>query len=116
MAWVTPVDRYGQPEAFASVVKAVPRASLAAGGSVTVWTPAAGKRIRLLSFHLTASAATVLTVRLGSTVVWERDIPGAGGVDVLLPTNGVLGGVDAPLTVTSSAAATVGATAIGAEE
>lgn len=99
-----------------SDVRALERQALAAGQSATVWTPASGRRIRLLSLHVTTSAATVLTVRLGTNVVWERDFGAAGGADVPFGLLGVLGPTDGALTVTSSAAATIGATAIGAEE
>lgn len=100
----------------ATVYRVLPRTALPAGGSALVWTPAAGMRVRLLSFHVTVSAATVLTLSLGPEVIWERDFAAAGGADVLLPADGILGTVDGALSVTSSAPATVGVTAIGVEE
>lgn len=116
MAWNTPVDRNGQPVAFASDFRVLARTALAAAGSAIVWAPDLGKRLRVRSIHLTTNAATVLTVRLGNTVILERDFAAAGGCDVVFPANGILGEPDAALSVTTSAAATVGATALGAEE
>lgn len=107
------------PEAVrvASTFKNAVRAAVGAAGSLTVWTPAAGKKIRLLWFSVTASAATVLTLKLGAEVLWEGDFAAAGHAEVLLPLNGgQVGAVDAALTLASSAAATIGGSASGTEE
>lgn len=105
-----------EPLRGAATYKAAARTAVAAGAGITIWTPGSGKRIRLLSFHVTVSAATVLTLKLGTQTVWERDFGAAGGADVLLPLNGILGAEDATLTLISSGAATIGATAVGVEE
>ena len=116
MAWNTPVDRNGEPVAFARSYRVLPRAARAAGETVQVWAPAAGRRLRVRSIHLTTNAATVLTVRLGPNVILEADFAAAGWRDVVFPENGVAGAGGEPLTITTSTAATVGATVLGAEE
>ena len=93
------------------------RAAFTAAQQQTAWTPTAGTKIRLMSLHVTVSAATVLTIKLGTTVIWERDFASAGGADALFPTNGLpptaTGDV---LSITSSAIATCGGTFTGREE
>lgn len=98
------------------VIKNFPRASIASATPQTVWTPATGKTIRLLYFQVTAASATVLLVKLGTTVVFEGDVNGTvvvplGEVGFTTKTNDAL-----TLTQTSAGAVNIGMTAGGREE
>lgn len=102
---------------YTDAFKNVARAAVLAAGSLTIATPATGRKLRVQSFHVTTSAATVLTVKLGTRVLWERDFGAAGGADVLLPPPGELADTAGDtLTVSSSAAATIGGSASVREE
>ena len=114
MPGVSPYDR----DALTNVkTYNLPRTAFGAGATNTVGTPASGNRIHLHFVHLTASGATVLTVKLGSAIVFEADMTANWPIEDFTPTDDVewVGAVDALLTVTSSAAVTVGVTAGGYE-
>jgi hypothetical protein len=56
-------------------------------------------------------------LKLGTAVLWERDFGSAGGADITLPLNGgYVGAANETLTLTTSAAATIGGSATGTEE
>lgn len=96
-------------------IKNLAKAAFTAAQTKTVWTPAAGKSAHLFGLSLTAGGATTLTVRYGASILFERDFSAAGSVDFNMPQNGILLPKDAALTVTSSAAVSAGATAVGCE-
>lgn len=101
----------------ADTYKNYPRTALGAGATATVWTPASGSRVRPLWWGATASGATVLTFKVGSDVIFERDFASAGACNVALPLNGgYLGAVNAAFTVTTTGAVTVGVSVSGTEE
>jgi hypothetical protein len=92
---------------------------LASGTAETaVWTPAAGRKFRLLRLVLTASAQTVLSFKdgTGGTLVAVVELPANQCVSVDL-SNGILSAAaNNILTVTRSVAATLNGTLMGAEE
>lgn len=91
--------------------------ALLAAGNLVIWTPAAGKKLRLLSLLCSVSAATVLTFNDGATPILDVTFAGAGTQPVPLAASGILSAaVNNTLNVTSSGAATVYATALGTEE
>ncbi len=90
---------------------------LAAAGSLTIWTPASAKRFRLLWIVLNANAATTLHLQDGATGFIDATFGGAAAVVLKLPENGYFSlTANNALSLTSDAAATVWATAIGTEE
>jgi hypothetical protein len=100
-----------------SVFKVV---ALAAGtAETTIWTPAAGKKFRLMGFILTCGAASTLTFKDGTglaTIFAAR-----GGLDVPIPVpnlgNGILSGAaNRVLTVTRGTSATLDGVVWGTEE
>lgn len=89
--------------------------SLAAGGTATIWTPSAGKAIRLKRFSISVDAATRIDLRWGTSAFESFYLPGPGSVVVNLKGCNEDGPVNTALTLLSSAAATVTAKASGVE-
>jgi len=98
-----------------ATVKYLAPTSLAAGGSATVWTPATGKAIRLKFLSISVDTATQITVTIGTTDIMALRFPDAGTILMNLVGSNVQGAADEALSVTTSEAATVSATAIGDE-
>ena len=89
---------------------------LAAAGNVVVWTPSSGHAFRLLGGMVSSNAATVLTFYDETTPILDLVFAGAGSQPITLPLNGIMSAaIGNTLNVTSSAAATIYATAIGME-
>jgi hypothetical protein len=91
------------------------RQAFTAGQTLTVQTPAAGKQIFVGMIHVTALAATVVTVKIGSQVIYELDLNGSELFgDAFIPLGQVLYNPtmanDEVLSIASSAATSVGAT------
>lgn len=94
----------------------VARGAVGAGAFVVIRTPATGKAIQLRSIHVTALAATVLTVRFNpSDIVMEIDIPATQSYRFYFPGRGVKGATNAALEIGTSAATTISAAAFGHE-
>jgi hypothetical protein len=88
---------------------------LGVGGSSTVWTPAAGKAIRLKRLSVSVDAATRIDL-LWNTTAWESYYLAANGTVVINLVNcEEVGPKDGLLAVKSSAAATVSARMTGEE-
>ena len=64
--------------------------SLAAGTTYTWWTPAAGKKFRLMSVMMGSSAATMLTLKDGANNILTFNISGRDTKDFQLGNNGYL--------------------------
>lgn len=108
-------DRQRSPNVFKTV-------ALGAGTTeTTIWTPASGKKFRLLGFILTPGAATSLTFKdntAGTTIFVTR---GTTDTPIIVPAgalgNGILSGaVDRVLTVTRGTSATLDGVVWGTEE
>lgn len=106
-------DRQRTPSVFKTV-------SLGAGTTeTTIWTPAAGKKFRLMGFLLTVGAASTLTFKdntAGATIFIAR---GTADQPISVPSlgNGLLSGAaDRVLTVTRGTSATLDGVVWGTEE
>jgi hypothetical protein len=104
-----------------TVVKTVTSQAVTAGTAITVWTPASGKRFRLLGWSLSSSAAASLLFRYGATpttfLVTEK--VAAAGISQNPPgfANGLRpGAVDEVLKIDVSGNATVEGYVFGREE
>lgn len=91
-------------------------AAVAAGGSLTLWTPAAGKKPLLRTIAVTTNAATVLQVKIGGVVIADLDFAGAGCWSAYFGSPGWPGAANETVTVVTTNAATVGGTVAGKEE
>ena len=104
-------DRLRTPSKFTTV-------NLAAGtAETTVWTPAAGKKFRLMGLVLTAGAACDIELRdnTGGPVIFYVALSAAPLVLDL--GNGILSGAaNRPLTVTRSVSTTLKGTLFGTED
>lgn len=89
--------------------------ALGAGGTTTIWTPAAGKKIRLKRIQVSVDAATRVDLRWAAAAFESYYLPANGSVVVNFIATNYEGGVDEALTLLSSAAATVTASAHGDE-
>ena len=90
------------------------RQAFAAATPVTLIAAVAGKAHYINYLHITCLAATIITVKIGSTVVWEGDFTANWPMnDATLPNACWIftGAQNVAVTVTSSAATTVGVTA-----
>lgn len=118
-ATVALVDKNNNPIAVPSVFKGLSAVTITT--IATVWTPAAGKRIRLIGGYISASAAV--------NVLFEDNVAGAGNFVFRTPKlladtpfafhlgpGVLLAAVNRVLTATSSAAATITGTLYGVEE
>ncbi len=104
-------DRLRTPSRFVTV-------DLASGtAETTVWTPAAGKKFRLMGLFLKAGAATKLTFKdgTGGAIIVVLDLDAAP--NTLYLGNGILSAAaNNVLTVTRSVAATLAGMLIGCDE
>ena len=104
-------DRPRTPSKFTTV-------NLAAGtAETTLWTPAAGRKFRLMGLVLTAGAACDIELRdnTGGTVIFYVAL--SAEPLVLDLGNGILSGAaNRPLTVTRSVSTTLKGTLFGTEE
>lgn len=75
---------------LADTLKTAQADTLANAAALTVWTPAAGKRPRLLGVAVASSVAGRLAVRVGGTVVARLRVPASQTVVVPLGANGHL--------------------------
>ena len=98
-----------------STHKYLPPTPLSAGGTATIWTPAAGKAIRCKRIQVSVDAATRIDLRWGTSAFESYFLPANGSIIVNLIGTNQQGAVDTPLTIYSSAAATVTASADGDE-
>lgn len=93
--------------------------ALAITGEATVWTPAAGKKFRVLGYHLSASVAGNVLIKDGSSGSTILVIPsGAGGAGVHVTLgNGLLSATaDNLLRAIGPATATLSGVVYGVEE
>jgi|GEM_PF-6129641 len=93
----------------------LPPTSLSAGGTATIWAPSAGKAIRCKRIQVSVDAATRIDLRWGTDAFESYFLPANGSIIVNLIGTNQQGPVDTPLTILSSAAATVTASADGDE-
>lgn len=94
-------------------------ASVGSAGSMTVWTPATGKRFRLLFAVVGSSVAGHLIVTDGGTSIIDVLVPANQSLALILPSNGVLSAASGNvLGVTNGTGSTASlyASAIGTEE
>ena len=93
--------------------------TIASTASLTVWTPASGKRFRLLWLNLSTSVAGGVELVDGTTAFAEVALAAAVGQSILLPSGGYLS-IAAnnvlKLTNETGATSTMIGTAIGTEE
>lgn len=87
----------------------------------TIWTPGAGKKFRLLGFHLATSTAIRVTLKdgTGGTVIYEIQVGAGGHLEVPWPSmgNGLLSATAANLlTATGSGAGALSGTLYGTLE
>ena len=98
--------------------KVFPSTLFVAGQTLTVWTPGPGKRLRLRALLASADIATVVRIRLAGDLIATFDWTNSnalGPFELTFPEPGLEADVGAALTVTSSAAVSVGVTAFGRE-
>lgn len=86
------------------------RGAVGAGSTTDIKAAVATVAYRLYAFTVTALAATVVIIKIGSKIVWEGDLAATQEKTVILPGY-VTGAKNAAITVGSSAATSVGATA-----
>lgn len=103
-----------------TATKFVPQNTVAVGAEATVWTPAAGKKFRLMggSFSLSAAASIIFKDNTAGTTIFTTPTLEAN-VPYNLPVigNGILSAtINNVLTATSSAAANLIGTIWGTEE
>jgi len=101
--------------------KMIDAVAITAGTPATVWTPASGKKVRLLGWFLSSSAAAALEFQdsaAAGTVVAQTPLLAAAGVhDTLHLGEGVvLAAVDNTLELDVTANATVSGMVFGVEE
>jgi len=89
--------------------------SLSAGGTATIWTPATGKKVRLKRFQVSVDSKTRIEFRWGTTAFESYYLPANGSVVVNCVGSNEEGAVDESLTILSSEASTVTASAKGDE-
>lgn len=89
--------------------------ALGIGGTTTIWTPAAGKKIRLKRVQISVNAATRIDIRWVAAAFESYYLPENGSVVVNYIATNHEGGVNQALTLLSSAAATVTGSAHGDE-
>lgn len=113
------IDQTDRMSGNQTVLATLARTAFGAGATNTVWTPASGTKINLRYLSVTASGATVITVKLNALLVIEFDLGGTSWpIGEFAPPDDMIveaGAADDLLTITSSAAVTVGATALGFE-
>lgn len=102
------------------VFKPINGVALTAGTGATVWTPAAGKKVRLMGgwFSSSAAAALILADNLVATVIFPTPVLAAGGIFTLPPMgNGpLLAAANNVLKLDCTAGTTVTGCVFGTEE
>lgn len=101
--------------------KIVDAVAITAGTPATIWTPASGKKVRLLGWRLSASAAASLEFQdsgAAGTVIAQSPLLAIAGIDVAeqIGAGVVLAAADATLELDVSATATVSGMVWGVEE
>jgi len=102
-------------EKVASVTKYLSPTSLGASGTATIWTPATGKKIRFKRVQVSVDSATRIDLRWGTTAFESYYLPANGSIIFNAIGVNEEGAVDESLTLFSSKAATVTASAKGDE-
>jgi len=102
-------------EKVAEVTKYLSPTSLGAGGTATIWTPATGKKVRFKRVQVSVDTKTRIDLRWGTTAFESYFLPADGSVVFNAIGVNEEGAVDEPLTILSSEAATVTASAKGDE-
>lgn len=97
-----------------------PQAALAINSETAIWTPASGKKFRILGFLLVGSAAGYITIKdntAGTTIMVVPTAAGGAGTFVELPGNGYLSAAaNNVLTATGSVNMTLSGFICGTEE
>lgn len=105
---------------IAKIFKDVPATSITAGTPITVWTPTAGTRFRLLGFALSTTVNTSIIFKYGAsnTTIFRTPLIAANNHIVCLQLgNGVMpGAVNDALKLDVVASATVAGFVCGVEE
>ena len=102
-----------------TIFKVLNSVAAGAGADVTIWTPAPGKRFRLLLYVVNANVATTFLFKdgVGGPVIAADQITAAGGVMMNLGGKGILSAaVGNALVINSSAAVTLVGYVAGTEE
>jgi len=102
-------------EKVAEVIKYLAPTALGAGGTATIWTPAVGKKARPKLVSVSVDARTRIELRWGTTPFESHYLPADGNIIFNLIGANDEGAIDEPLTLLSSEAVTVTATARGDE-
>lgn len=110
-------DGFGNPRSTANVFKTFSIA--ASANETTIWTPASGKRFRLMGFALFSDTGTALTFRddTAGTTIWSDGVAAGGRANSPDMGDGILSAAaDNVLTLQCATAATVNGTVFGTEE
>ena len=102
-------------EKVADVTKYLSPTALGAGGTATIWTPASGQKVRFKRVQVSVNAVTRIDLRWGTTAFESYYLPANGSIIFNAIGVNEEGAVDTALTLLSSAAATVTASAKGDE-
>jgi len=89
--------------------------ALGAGGTGTIWTPEAGKKIRLKRVQISVNAQTQIDLRFATTAFESYFLPANGSVVVNFVGTNREGAINEALTLRTVSAATVTASADGDE-
>lgn len=102
----------------AVVIKNIAAVAVTAGTPVTVWTPAAGKKFRILGFHVSLSVAGSVLFKDATVEFIRSPLMGAGVGQTSLPLgNGYIStAANAVLAIDASASGSVSGYVIGVEE
>jgi hypothetical protein len=91
--------------------------TMTAGVAQSAWTPAAGKKFRLLGFILTIDTTDRVVIRDGTTSIIPLKLVANTPVAITLPLNGILSNAaNNTLQIITDLANTIRITAIGTEE
>ena len=71
-------DRLGDPVPVAAVVKNIAAQAITAGTPVSLWTPATGKKFRVLGFALSLSVAGSVILKDNTTEILRTPLLAAG--------------------------------------
>lgn len=104
-----------------NVIKTIAAVAITAGTAATIWTPTSGKKLRLMGWSLSASAAASLIFAFGATptVMFRTELLAAAGISQTGPGfgNGTMpGAANDALKLDVSATATVSGYVFGTEE
>lgn len=104
----------------ANVFKDIAAVAIVAGTPQTIWTPAAGKRFRLMGFMLssTTAAALIFKYAAANTTMWRTPVLAAAGVIIIeaLGNGHMPGAVNDPLKLDATVSTTVSGAVWGIEE